>query len=282
MALLFDQGPEMSDEEFLLFRARVRRHCGLSYESSSKFIMERRLRPRLDALNLSDYQSYYRLLQGPRGPAEIEKAVDALVTNETYFFREEYQLRAFEDEILPKIEQRNRESRRLSIWSAGCSTGEEVYSLAMIVAASQLFAGWDVRIFGSDISRRVLRRARTGVYGEASFRAMQDRFAHFFRVAPNGRREVLPEIKSMCHFGRVNLARPDESAIVGSVDAIFCRNVLIYFNDDTRAHVVRTLYDRLVPGGHLMLGHSESLFRGVTDFELVHLSSDLVYKRPES
>lgn len=282
MALLFDQGPEMSDEEFRLFRARIRRHCGLSYESSSKFIMERRLRPRLEALNLGDYQSYYRLLQGPRGLSEIEQAVDALVTNETYFFREEYQLRAFEDEILPVIEQRNRESRRLSIWSAGCSTGEEVYSLAMIVSASQLFAGWDVRIFGSDISRRVLRHARTGVYGHASFRAMQDRFAHFFRVAPNGRREVLPEIKSMCHFGRVNLARPDESAIVGSVDAIFCRNVLIYFNDDTRAHVVRTLYDRLVPGGHLMLGHSESLFRGVTDFELVHLSSDLVYKRPES
>lgn len=272
----------MSDDEFRLFQARIRRHCGLSYESSSKFIMERRLRPRLEALNLDDYQSYYRLLQGPRGPIEIEKTVDALVTNETYFFREEYQLRAFETEVLPILELRNRESRRLSIWSAGCSTGEEVYSLAMIVAASQRFVGWDVRIFGSDISRRVLRRARTGTYGHASFRAMQDRFAHFFRPAPAGRREVLPEIKSMCHFGRVNLARRDESAIVGTVDAVFCRNVLIYFDDETRAHVVRTLYDRLVPGGYLMLGHSESLFRGATDFELVHLSSDLIYKRPLS
>ncbi|MEM7608314.1 MAG: CheR family methyltransferase [Myxococcota bacterium] len=279
MSLLFDRGPEMDAAEFRRISECIRNHCGLSFDQGSKFVIERRLRPRLEALGLDRFADYHARLQGSGAATELDRAVELLVTNETYFFREAYQLRAFEEEILPLVAERNAASKRISIWSAGCSTGEEVYSLAIIIRAMERFADWDVRVFGSDISRRVLRHARRGVYGPSSFRTMQPRFDHFFRTTTGGR-EVIPEIRSLCHFGRVNLTQREESAIVGAVDAIFCRNVLIYFDDEIRTKVVKTLYERLVPGGYLMLGHSESLFRGITDFELVHLSSDLVYQRP--
>ena len=270
----------MSDDEFRRIAQRVRRHSGLSFEDGSRYVVERRLRARLESNELSDFAAYERLLCGPDGARELDLAIDALVTNETYFFREAYQLNAFEKELLPRIYAKNEHTKRLSIWSAGCSTGEEVYSLAMIVKSLSQFDDWDVRVFGSDISRRVIRHARRGIYGESSFRAMQSRFDHFFRQAPGGR-EVIPEVREICHFARVNLVRPEQTAVIGTVDAVFCRNVLIYFAERERQQVVRTLFERLVPGGYLLLGHSESLFRGVTDFQLEHLSSDLVYRRPD-
>ena len=280
MTLLFDQGPSMTPEEFRLLRDLVNSFCGISFDRDAKFVVERRLRERLHALGLDSYTAYYeRLRFHPDGETELERAVDLLTTNETYFFREAYQLEAFRKELLPELAARNAHKKRLTLWSAGCSTGEEVYTLAMILAASHRFDGWEVRVFGSDISRRVLHHARRAVYREGSFRAMPPEHERFFLDTPDGRL-VRPEIRAMCHFGHLNLLDHDRSAIVGSVDAIFCRNVLIYFDDESRGQVVRTFFDRLTPGGYLMLGHSESLLRASTDFELVHLEGDMVYRRP--
>lgn len=280
MSLLFDRGPGMSDEEFRLMRDLVNRFCGIAFGEDAKYVVERRLRERLQALGLQDFGEYYRHLRfHVDGDAELERAVDLLTTNETYFFRESYQLQAFERELLPEIAERNAARKRLTIWSAGCSTGEEVYTIAMILASMPRFAGWDVRIFGSDISRRVLQQARKGVYREASFRAMPPEHLRFFEETSDGR-SVRSEIRAMCHFGHLNLLEHGRTAIVGAVDVIFCRNVLIYFDAESRARVVRTFFDRLVPGGYLLLGHSESLLRTTTDFELVHLRTDMVYRRP--
>ncbi|MBX3246436.1 MAG: protein-glutamate O-methyltransferase CheR [Myxococcales bacterium] len=280
MSLLFDQGPSMSHEEFRLIRDLVNELCGIAFGDDAKFVVERRLRERLTALGLSDYGEYYRLLRFDLGgQAELERAIELLTTNETYFFREAYQLQAFEEEILPSLAARNAARKRLTIWSAGCSSGEEVYTIAMLVAQTERFDGWEVRVFGSDISRRVLAQARRAVYREPSFRAMPSRFDRHFVETSEGR-AVRPEIRAMCHFGQLNLLDHGRSAIVGAVDVIFCRNVLIYFDPTSRARVVRTFFDRLVPGGYLLLGHSESLLRSSTDFELVHLRSDMVYRRP--
>lgn len=279
MALLFDQGPSMSRAEFRLLRDAVERHCGLNFEVDTQFVMERKLKARLEALGLDDFGAYYEVLR--ENPSEMDQAVEVLTTNETYFFREYYQLEAFAKQVVPRLMEANAASKRIAIWSAGCSTGEEVYTLAMLLASIPVLAEWDVRVFGSDISRRVVQHARRGVYGTSSFRAMPRIYARYFREVSGGR-EVLPEIRARCHFGRLNLLDGDRSAIVGSVDAVFCRNVLIYFDDEARRRVIRTLYDRLVAGGYLMLGHSESLLRTATEFELVHLEGDLVYRRPDS
>ncbi len=279
MALLFDQGPTMSRAEFRLLRDMVESHCGLNFEEDTQFVMERKLRSRLEALGLDDFSTYYELLR--ENPAEMDQAVEVLTTNETYFFREYYQLEAFAKQVVPRIMEANAASKRIAVWSAGCSTGEEVYTVAMLLASNPTLREWDVRVFGSDISRRVVQHARRGIYGTSSFRAMPRVYSKYFREVSGGR-EVLPEIRARCHFGRLNLLDGDRSAIVGSVDAIFCRNVLIYFDQEARRRVIRTLYDRLVPGGYLMLGHSESLLRSATEFELVHLEGDLVYRRPHS
>lgn len=284
MPIIFDRGPRLGFEEFRLIRDLVNDLCGIDFADETIFVVERRLRDRLTQLGIKDFEEYYQYLRyHPDSAAEVERAVEDLTTNETYFFREEYQLQAFAAEVLPELRSRALEQgvRRLALWSAGCSSGEEVYTLAMVVHESGLFDDWDVRIFGNDISRRVLKVARRATYGPSSFRAMPNHYRRFFIETAGGLR-VHPVIRSMCHFGHLNLLDQSRAAMVGRVDAIFCRNVLIYFDADSRRRVIDTFYDRLIPGGYLMLGHSESLLHVTTAFELAHLSSDLVYRRPKS
>ena len=192
------------------------------------------------------------------GRAEIERAVDVLTTNETYLFREEYQLRAFQREVLPLLYRRGEKTRRLSIWSAGCSTGEEVYTIAILIKESRMFEGWDVRIIGNDISRRVLTVARRGSYGPSSFRSMPESYKSFFIETPEGS-TVRPDIRAMCSFAHLNLLDSERYSVVGMVDAIFCRNVMIYFNPALRERVHWLLHGSLTMFGVLGLGMRESL-----------------------
>jgi chemotaxis protein methyltransferase CheR len=280
VSILHDAGPRLRVEDFRLLRDLVNSFCGIAFQDDAMFVVERRLRERLHALGLPDYAAYHQYLRyHPDARAELERAVDVLTTNETYFFREDYQLNGFRDEVLPALREQAAARRRLVVWSAGCSTGEEVYTLAILIERTGLFEGWEVRIFGNDISRRVLGTARKGEYGASSFRAMPPQYDPYFVDGPSGR-QVHPRIRAMCHFGHLNLLEGGRTAIVGRVDAIFCRNVLIYFDAASRRRVIDTFYERLHPGGYLMLGHSESLLNVSTAFEVVHLSADLVYRRP--
>jgi chemotaxis protein methyltransferase CheR len=256
--------------------------AGLALGPQSRFSMERRLRDRLVARNLRSFSEYYQFLKfHPSAHAELEEAIDALTTHETYFFREDFQLRAFSRELLPAFEKQGRKNKRLSIWSAGSSTGEEVYTIAILVHASGLFNDWDVRVYGSDISRKCVAFARGGVYPKSSLRvAFDPTYAHYFEKRGD-EIEVIPEVRALCHFGQMNLLDAEKTSLVGVVDAVFCRNVLIYLTEPARRRVIDTLYEQLRPGGVLLLGHSESLLHVTTAFELYHLSEDLVYKKPE-
>lgn len=277
-----DFGPKMRRDEFRLLRDLVNTRAGMFFDDSSFHVFERRLRERLRIRALPDFTTYYQFLRFHReANEELDEAIDALVTNETYFFREEYQLRAFRDEVLPRLRERGLQSshKRLVIWSAGCSTGEEVYTLAILLLSSGLFEGWDLRIFGNDISKRVLGVARRGVYQSHSFRSMPAEYDRYFENDGGGRR-VIEKVRSLCQFGHFNLMERERSSVLGRVDAIFCRNVLIYFDLASRRRVIDTFFERLHPGGYLMLGHSESLLNVSTSFELAHLSTDMVYRKP--
>ena len=272
----------MRRDEFRLLRDLVNTRAGMFFDESSFHVFERRLRERLRVRSLPDFTSYYQFLRFHReGTEELDEAIDALVTNETYFFREEYQLRAFRDELLPRLREKGLQNqhKRLVIWSAGCSTGEEVYTLAILLLSSGFFDGWDLRIFGNDISKRVLGVARRAVYPSHSFRSMPPEYERFFENDGSGRR-VIEKVRALCQFGHFNLMERERSAVLGRVDAIFCRNVLIYFDLASRRRVIDTFFERLHPGGHLMLGHSESLLNVSTSFELAHLSTDMVYRKP--
>ncbi len=268
-------------DEFRLLRDLVNEHAGLVFDEGSAYTFDRRLSERLATLGLSGFDEYYKYLRfDPAGPEELETAVDALTIKETYFFRQEYQLRAFRDEVLPRLARDRLSSRRLSIWSAGCSTGEEAYTLAMLVAEAGLFASWDVRIIGSDYSKRSVAFARRGLYREPSFRTTPAHLRSRYFEPAEGGYQVTERIRKMCHFGQLNLVNASRASMVGRVDAVFCRNVLIYFDVRSRRRVIDALYERLVPGGYLLLGHSESLLNVSTAFELVHLKEDLVYRKP--
>lgn len=272
----------LSPEEFRLLRELFNQHCGLQFGPESRPSLERRLRERVAVLGHRSFGEYYHYLKThPRGRAELDEAADLVTVNETYFFREDYQLRALRDEIVPKLLSAGSARTRLSIWSAGCSTGEEVYSIAMIAHEAGLTASREVRIFGSDISRRCIAAARRGVYGASAFRVMPPEIRRrYFQERPDGA-HVVDEIRAMCQFGRVNLLDENAAAVVNRVDVIFCRNVLIYFDEASRRKVInKVFYERLLPGGFLLLGHSESLLNVSTGFELVHLREDLVYRRP--
>lgn len=271
----------MSLEEFRLLRDLVYEHAGLVYDESALMLFDRRLGERLEALGLPSYQAYYKYLRfDAHNQAEMEEALERLTTKETYFFRQEYQLRAFQAELLPRLEQANARSRRLLVWSAGCSTGEEAYTIAALILESARFDGWDVRVIGTDLSRHCVAHARRGVYQSSSLRATsaKDKSRYFFELEDGF--HVADSVKKLCQFGQMNLFDSGRGNLVGRVDAIFCRNVLIYFDVRSRKRVIDNLYQRLCPGGYLMLGHSESLLNLSTAFELVHLRDDLVYRKP--
>ncbi|MHB8876582.1 MAG: CheR family methyltransferase [Myxococcaceae bacterium] len=272
----------MTPEEFRLLRDLVYDHCGILVRDDLKFVMERRLWPRLEALGLLDFAAYHRFLRyDVARAAELEGAVEALTTNETYFFREPLQLKAFSAELLPRLHIRNAHLKRLRIWSAGCSSGEEAYTIAMLVREAGLFEGWDVEVLGTDISRKVLAAARRADYGASSMRAAPpELIARHFEPAGPGRHKVKEEVRALVSFGHLNLLDAEMGALVPRMDLVFCRNVMIYFDLPARKRVLKVFHEKLFEGGYLLLGHSESLITLSADFDLVHLENDLVYRRP--
>jgi len=272
----------INEEERRLLIEAIQEHCGITLSiGSSAFFLERRLSPRLEALGLASYLDYYQYLRyDPAGAREMEELVERITTHETYFFREQYQLDALSFEILPSLVERLQRSRRLVVWSAGCSTGEEVYTIAMLLLESGLFKGWNLRVNGSDISRKVLATARAAVYGENSFRTTTPALRRKYFVEKDGRWCVRDEVRNMCSFGQLNLMSTERFRVLGPCDVILCRNVLMYLSHEARHRVVEAYYDRLTPGGYLLLGHSESLLNVTTRFDLAHLQNDLVYRKP--
>lgn len=246
------------------------------------------MRERLTVRGLTSYGDYYQLLKyGPLAHEEWEEAAELLTTHETYFFREDYQLRAFKNELLPMLAERGKQRKRLQVWSAGCSTGEEAYTIAMLVLESGLFDGWEVRVYGSDLSKKCIAAARRGVYGPTSFRTTSEESKRTWFV-PQSKQDsgtgeslgVSPAVRALCHFGQMNLLDEERTHLVGRCDVIFCRNVLIYFDGPRRKRVIEMFHERLVHGGVLLLGHAESLLNVSTAFELLHLKEDLVYRKP--
>ncbi|MEZ4451044.1 MAG: CheR family methyltransferase [Nannocystaceae bacterium] len=181
--------------------------------------------------------------------------------------------------MIPELCAARRGVSRLSVLSAGCSTGEEAYTLAMILSRSEALRGWALKVTGVDISRRVLSFARHAVYGPSSFRGDDAAWGGCFETTAEGGRRVRAEFRALCHFRQQNLVDGDALGELGPFDAIFCRNVLMYMDGGARRRVVEGFYRALSPGGFLLLGHSESLLNLATPFELVQLHQDLVYRR---
>jgi chemotaxis protein methyltransferase CheR len=273
----------LPDDTFRLLRDFIHGYCGIFFDDGSKFLLERRLSRRLEQRQLNSFEEYYHFLRYDRKrEEELTILVDNLTTNETYFFRESPQLRAFSEEILPEFRSRPDGRKTLRIWSAGCSTGEEPYTIAILLLESgDWWRDWQVEILGSDINQRVLHTARKGVYRKGALRATgPDMLAKYFIEEDKGSFRIIDQVRQLVSFSYLNLLDPFKTSLVNNMDIIFCRNVIIYFDKEAKKKVIASFFDKIKEGGYLLLGHSESLINISNAFVLRTLKHDMVYQKP--
>ncbi len=261
---------QFTDRDFRCLQRLVLRHTGITLSPAKRDMLYSRLARRLRALGLRRFKEYCALLQEDGDSEELRHFTNAVTTNLTAFFREPHHFDYLRDEFLPAMIERRADRRRLRIWSAGCSTGEEPYSIA-ITLAETMPRDWDVRILATDLDSNVLDRARQGIYSEERTAEVPERLKRKWflrgRAAHQGKVRVRRELRDMIRFRQLNLMH--EWPMRGPFDAIFCRNVIIYFDKPTQSRLMDRFADILADDGRLFLGHSETLYRVTDRFQLL-------------
>jgi chemotaxis protein methyltransferase CheR len=258
----------LSDGEFAEIRDLVRSHTGISLAASKRELVYSRLVRRLRRLKLSSFRDYIGLLEQGE-PAELEEFTNAITTNLTSFFRESHHFDYLKSTVFPELEKRNASTRRIRIWSAACSTGEEPYSIAMCLhEAMSRFRGWDVKILATDLDSNVVSHAREGRYAPERVEKMPVAQRNkYFTDTTDGAYQISNDLKSLVTFNQMNLMHPWR--FKGPFDVIFCRNVVIYFDKPTQ----RDLFGRMAGvqrvGDYLFIGHSENLFKVCESYALI-------------
>jgi chemotaxis protein methyltransferase CheR len=267
-------GSPLTPQVFAILSAIIEDKIGIHYGPLERELLADKLAPRLAETGFESYLEYYYYLRyDPASESEIEALIEVLVVGETYFFREADQLRVWRDRILPELLTK---VDRVRVWSAACASGEEPISLAILLAERDLLNR--VEIVASDVSRRALERARKGEYGSRALRSWRPEPSNpWVSVGPHGA-QVSRELVQRIDWRRINLIRRNEVATLGPFDTVICRNVLIYFRDQTIERVVSNLGMTLRPGGRLLVGASESLLRFGTMFEPEELGGAFFYR----
>ena len=270
--------PRLSESELDEIRNLIEHRSAILFDSSRERFFSTRVREYLEEKSLPSGGELLRRVRG--SSIEYEALLERLLTQETSFFRYPEVYKALETKVLPEVQERKfwENPRTLRVWSAGCSTGEEPYSIAVTVCEALKFAeAWEIEILGTDISRRALRHAERGVYSKRSLQnASLGQLENFFTSTKHGF-QVKPRIRKMISFVQMNLA---ESVYVGKIDCIFCMNVLMYFSEQRRLSILRRFYDALEPGGYFLLGHAETLSHAPVKFEPVVLGDCRLYRKP--
>jgi chemotaxis protein methyltransferase CheR len=234
----------------------------------------------MELLGCPSITEYYRRLISDTSREELLELLNLLTTTETYFFRNKQQLQSFEEEVLPIVIKRKQEAglSHIHLWSAGCSSGEEPYTLAMILLETiPDIQRWKIFLVGTDINAQAIGQARQGVYTARSLRDIPHKYKTKYFLKERGKYRICDQVKKMVTFRTGNLVDQHDSSLIQNLDCIFCRNVLIYFNVESCKTVVTMFYENLARNGYLFLGHSESLYRITTVFKLLKLQHSLVY-----
>jgi chemotaxis protein methyltransferase CheR len=273
----------VTQEEVQRFCEFIYRKTGMSFAESKRYYIDRRLAERIAATQSGSFQSYFALVRSDAGH-EIEHLVNAFTVNETYFYREDHQLRCLTSYLLDDVVRRKPAGAPIRIWSIPCSTGEEPYSIAI-----WLMENWsavdshDIEIVGSDIDTRALQAAADGVYGDrALMRLSASVIGRYFKSIGEDRHQIDPGLRNSIQFTRANLIDVQDMARYRQFDIVFCRNVLIYFDDASRRVAAENLYDCIRPGGYVCLGHSETMSRITQMFRVCRFPDAIVYQKPEA
>lgn len=270
------RGPRLTQSQFVRLSRLVHDLSGIKLRDGKQELVKARLTKRLKALNISDFEGYLQFLEADKSRRELANMIDLISTNKTHFFRERDHFDYFQKCLLPQFKTT---SLPLRIWSAGCSFGQEAYSLAILIRESMLdLARRDIKILATDISRPVLAKARQGIYEESDVAEVPPplRRRHFRRLdsASPRRYQIVDAVRDMVRFARLNLI--SAWPMKGPFQAIFCRNVMIYFDKPTQEELVQRFWQLLAPGGHFFVGHSESL-TGLS--HAFHYVQPAVYRR---
>jgi chemotaxis protein methyltransferase CheR len=270
----------ITEEDFSKFKEFFYRRTGISFEKSKRYFVDKRLVERIEATGTGTFRGYFTLLRFQASGEELQQLTNVMTVNETYFLREEYQFKCLVNSILPEIVQRRVGTDPIRIWCIPSSSGEEPYSVAMYLLES--WSGiqqWDVEIIASDIDTSIIRRARVGRYSARSVQYLPDPWLKKYFESAHDEYQLCDDLRQAVRFTHVNLAEPTDTLGYRNFDVIFCRNLLIYFDDASRQTASETFFEALNPGGYLCLGHSESMSRISSLFEVRKFSEAIVYQK---
>jgi chemotaxis protein methyltransferase CheR len=259
------------------------RRTGMVFADNRRYYIDRRVAERIAVTQSESFRSYFAILRSDAN-REIEHLVNAFTVNETYFNREEHQLRCMTSDLLGNIARVRGRTEAIRIWSIPCSTGEEPYSIAMwLMEHWSEVDNYNIEIVGSDIDTCALKVGTEGIYSErALMRLSKDVVSRYFELLPGSRYQIHPGLVDSVQFTQANLIDSRDMARYRGFDIIFCRNVLIYFDDSSRRIAAENLYDCLRPGGYICLGHSETMSRISSLFRVCSFSEAIIYQRPEA
>ena len=276
--------PKLSREEFDAFRTLIYGVSGISFPDNKLYFLETKLMPRLRARQISNYRDYYRLVTtSPYGREEIQKLLALITTHETSFFRETPQFDALRCDIFPQlIREKQAGLKQLRIWSAACSSGEEPYTIAMLVNEHPTLSRppWRVDIVGTDLSETILAYARKGAYTQYALRNTPPAYRLKYFAPHNDTYHIKAKVRGMVQFSQLNLSDPLKMRSMRRFDLVFCRNTLIYFNLESKTKVINSLYESLLPGGYLLLSMTESMFEIRSKFNPVRFPCGVLYQKP--
>lgn len=273
----------LSKDELQKIRDFIYNETGMLFEDRKNYYLQARVEARMNTLGIANFSSYYHELLFSKSTAERQIFIESITINETYFFRDFPQLQSFAESALPAYLEGKRKyfKKSLKVWSAACSTGEEAYTLSIILQeVIEDAKTWSLKIEASDIDRKVLTFAAKASYGERSMKDTPLVYRDKYFIQQDESWEVGPQAKSIVHFKQLNFMDQAAMGEMRGYDFIFCRNVLIYFDEASRKSVVKALYDALIPGGYLFLGHSESIGRITSAFELERLNGFIFHRKP--
>lgn len=270
----------ISAEDFQKFREFFYRKTGIQFETNKRYFVDKRLQERMLGAGSENFRSYFSLLRFEASGEELQHLTNLMTVNETYFFREEYQFKCLVNSILPEIVAKKTDNSPLRIWIIPSSSGEEAYSIAIYLlefwAEIKL---WDVEIISSDIDTKILAQARKGLYSQRSVQELPAKILmRYFQNTPDGY-QINEELRQSVDFTRVNLAERADTRSYRKFDVIFCRNLLIYFDDISRKSAAETFYEALNPGGFICLGHSESMSRISALYKVRKYPEAIVYQK---
>ena len=272
----------LSDELFDKFIKLIYKQTGIFYETNKKYYVQKRIEKRTELLEMDTPNEYYMMLKFANDSSEFYRLINDLTVNETYFFRDFPQLRNFAEDVLPLFTKKKDGRKKIKIWCAACSTGEEPYTLSIILQEMlEKPEEWEIQILASDINTEVLQSAKIGIYESRAVKDVPPEYLEKYFTRRRDKHLINLKVRNSVTFRQINLMDEKVMSNITGCDFIFCRNCLIYFDGESRKSVLSSFYESLNPGGFIFLGHSESVGRISSAFKVQRIGDTSIYTRPK-